>query len=179
MKEWIHQTRIDGLALELCWREADGVRLSAVRFGFNSASTVTASQLPELSRRQLGELGALLRGEIETMDLTACDLSGLTGFQRRILLALHERVPRGRLVSYGVLAQMAGAAGAARATGSALHINPLPVIIPCHRVVCGDRSLGGFGGGLEMKRQLLAREGVAVGPSGRFAAALLLGADRA
>ena len=179
MKEWIHQTRIDGLPLELCWREVDGVRLFAVRFGFNSPSTIPAAQLPEPARRQLGELGALLRGEIASMALTDCDLSDLTGFQRRILLTLHERVPRGRLVSYGVLAQMAGAAGAARAAGGALHVNPLPVIIPCHRVVCGDRSPGGFGGGLEMKRQLLAREGVAVDPSGRFAAALLLGADRA
>ena len=86
------------------------------------------------------------------------DLSRLRPFQRQILTALRQ-VPYGDVISYGELAAVAGYRGAARAVGGAMRGNPLPIVIPCHRVVLGSGALGGFGGRPELKRQLLAIEG--------------------
>ena len=86
------------------------------------------------------------------------DLSEGTGFQRRVWRAL-ESVPYGQLQSYQGLASSVGGKQYARAVGSAVGANPLPVVIPCHRVVTQDASLGGFSCGLPMKRKLLALEG--------------------
>ncbi|MCD6350920.1 MAG: methylated-DNA--[protein]-cysteine S-methyltransferase [Armatimonadetes bacterium] len=87
-------------------------------------------------------------------------LEGLTDFQRAVLRAC-EAIPYGVLVSYGALAsKVAGSSRAARAVGQALRANPVPVFIPCHRVVRSDGRLGGFGAGLEWKVWLLALEGI-------------------
>jgi methylated-DNA-[protein]-cysteine S-methyltransferase len=85
------------------------------------------------------------------------DLSEATGFQRRVWEAARQ-IPYGETGSYGWIARKIGKPGAARAVGQALGKNPLPIIVPCHRVISSDGSLGGFSGGLEMKRQLLALE---------------------
>jgi methylated-DNA-[protein]-cysteine S-methyltransferase len=69
------------------------------------------------------------------------------------------RVPAGQTISYGRLARRAGRPGAARAVGGAMHRNPIPIMIPCHRVVGEDKKLTGFGLGLWRKRWLLDREG--------------------
>ena len=69
-----------------------------------------------------------------------------------------RRIPRGQTRSYGWVAQRIGKPRAVRAVGAACGANPVPVIIPCHRVIASDGSLGGFGGGLPMKRRLLALE---------------------
>ncbi len=69
-------------------------------------------------------------------------------------------IPFGETVSYGELAALSGYPGAARAVGSAMARNPLPILIPCHRVIKSDGSLGGYGGGLDMKMWLLEHEGV-------------------
>lgn len=87
------------------------------------------------------------------------DLSHLPSFQRDVLTAL-ARVRFGQLTSYGELAARVGRPGAARAVGRAMAKNPIPVIVPCHRVVAADGSLGGFSGGLERKRKLHALEGI-------------------
>lgn len=81
-------------------------------------------------------------------------------FRRRALEVLHDEVPFGETVTYGGLAEMAGRPGAARAVGTAMATNPVPIVVPCHRVVAAGGSLGGYGGGLPMKRKLLALEGV-------------------
>ena len=78
-------------------------------------------------------------------------------FQRRVWAALAE-IPYGRTVSYGELAARLGSPGASRAVGLANGRNPIAVIVPCHRVVAADGSLGGYGGGLERKRYLLDLE---------------------
>ena len=83
-------------------------------------------------------------------------LSAATPFHRKVLAAL-ARVPYGRTVTYGQLAARAGRPRAARAVGSCVARNPVPLVIPCHRVVASG-GLGGFGGGLDMKRRLLALE---------------------
>ncbi len=88
---------------------------------------------------------------------TPLDLSPGTAFQRRVWRAL-RRVPFGATISYGELARRAGCPGAARAVGQALGANPIPIIIPCHRVIRSDGGLGGFSAGLRLKRWLLRHE---------------------
>ena len=86
-------------------------------------------------------------------------LDGLGLFVRRVLTACRS-IEFGQMASYGRLAEMVGKPGAARAVGNALARNPLPLIIPCHRVVCSDGSLGGFSaaGGVNLKKTMLLLE---------------------
>jgi methylated-DNA-[protein]-cysteine S-methyltransferase len=86
------------------------------------------------------------------------DLSGATAFQQEVWAAC-ARIPHGEVRSYAELARAAGRPRAARAVGGALGANPIPIIIPCHRVIRTDGSLGGFGLGLPVKRALLRLEG--------------------
>ena len=85
------------------------------------------------------------------------DLTRLAPFQRRVLEGALQ-VPFGETTSYSALAARIGCAGAARAVGTALGHNPVPFIVPCHRVLRGDRTLGGYAFGLPMKTDLLALE---------------------
>jgi O-6-methylguanine DNA methyltransferase len=103
---------------------------------------------------QLREYFSRLRREFDL----PLDLRG-TEFQRRVWTELRN-VPFGQTVSYGELARRIGRPEAARAVGGALGANPIPIIVPCHRVVGADGSLVGYGGGLEIKAALLRLEGV-------------------
>ena len=96
------------------------------------------------------------RGRLD--DAVPLDLSAVTGFQRRVLTTLAREVGPGQVVSYSELARRAGSAAAVRAVGTCMAKNPLPIFVPCHRVVA-KAGLGGFGWGLEAKRKLLAIEG--------------------
>jgi methylated-DNA-[protein]-cysteine S-methyltransferase len=89
------------------------------------------------------------------------DLSTGTDFQQQVWRTL-KKIPRGETRSYGWVAQQVGKPGASRAVGTACGANPVPVVVPCHRIIAGDGSIGGFGGGLPMKRQLLRIEGVSL-----------------
>ncbi|MFI5954713.1 methylated-DNA--[protein]-cysteine S-methyltransferase [Cryptosporangium sp. NPDC051539] len=88
-----------------------------------------------------------------------------SGYAREVRAALAANVGYGETISYGGLARLVsdadveGPDGAARAVGRAMATNPVPLLVPCHRVLAADGSLHGFGGGLEMKRRLLALEG--------------------
>ncbi|MFE7119255.1 methylated-DNA--[protein]-cysteine S-methyltransferase, partial [Streptomyces sp. NPDC057654] len=106
-----------------------------------------------------GQLVAYFDGRLRTFTVPL-DWSLATGFNRRVLRALAAHVPYGTVVGYQDLARRVGEPGAARAVGTAMGANPLPVVVPCHRVIGSDGGLGGFGGGLEVKRALLALEGV-------------------
>lgn len=88
------------------------------------------------------------------------DLSGLTVFQRQVLKAALQ-VPAGVVATYGEIARRIGKPRASRAVGQALARNPIPIVVPCHRVVAADGSLTGYSGGagVETKRSLLALEG--------------------
>lgn len=105
------------------------------------------------------ELGEYFAGKRRTFTVPL-DLSG-TPFQLQVWRVL-RRIPFGKAVSYGEEARMLGMPKAARAVGSANGRNPIPIIVPCHRVVAGDGTLGGYSAGLAMKRKLLALEGVSV-----------------
>ena len=85
------------------------------------------------------------------------DLSGATPFQRRVWEST-RLIPYGETRSYLWVARQIGKPGAARAVGQALGKNPLSIIVPCHRVIASDGGLGGFGGGVEMKKYLLRLE---------------------
>ena len=97
-----------------------------------------------------------LAGQRRTLDVPL-DLLG-TPFQVEVWSAL-RRVPYGRTISYAELARRAGRPRAVRACGSANGANPVPLFVPCHRTIASDGTLGGFGGGLALKRRLLRLEG--------------------
>lgn len=113
-------------------------------------------------------LAQYLEGERTRLPLSALDMGkgSMSQFRKAVLLAL-AAVPRGKVISYSALASKAGAPGAARAVGTAMAQNPFPIAIPCHRAVRSDRTLGGFGGGLKMKRALLEMEGIGFDETGR------------
>jgi methylated-DNA-[protein]-cysteine S-methyltransferase len=102
------------------------------------------------------ELDEYFAGKRRRFDIDV-DLSGLTPFQRRILSAT-ARVPFGELATYGAVAARAGNPAAARAAGGALGANPIPIVVPCHRIVASDGTLGGYMSGLARKRKLLEHE---------------------
>ncbi len=99
------------------------------------------------------------------------EFDGLTPFQRSVLVALRA-ISHGELTTYGDLARVVGSYGASRAIGQAVGANPIPLIIPCHRVVAADRKLGGYSGGLERKVVLLELEGHRVVGEAEFQARL-------
>lgn len=105
-------------------------------------------------------LRSWLDGRLRPFDLPL-DLEGATPFQRRVWDLL-GRTPPGSVVTYGEIADRMGGPTVARAVGGAVGANPLPILIPCHRVVRGDGGLGGFTGGLDRKAALLRLEGVDV-----------------
>ena len=88
----------------------------------------------------------------------APDFSAGTPFQRRVWAAL-VKIPRGETRTYRWIARRLGRPKAARAVGAAVGANPIPLVVPCHRVVGSDGSLCGFAGGMALKRRLLAMEG--------------------
>ncbi len=108
-----------------------------------------------------GELERYMDGDLRRFR-TPIDFAGQgTEFQRRVWSALC-RIPWGHTCSYAELARSAACPLGARAVGQANGKNPLPIIVPCHRVVAADGALGGFTGGLEVKRWLLGLEGVTI-----------------
>lgn len=103
------------------------------------------------------QLDGYFAGRRRSFDLTIEPLDG-SAFDRSVWKAL-QKVPAGATITYGELARRAGHAGSARAVGGSMHRNPVPIIVPCHRVVGVEGTLNGFGLGLWRKRWLLDREG--------------------
>jgi len=112
-------------------------------------------------RPLMDQVRAYIAGERKTI-AAKIDVSWVTPFRRDVLLAT-AAIPRGQVASYAEIARRAGRPQAFRAVGNTMHTNPIPVVIPCHRVVASDGGLGGFGGGPEMKRYLLRLEGAELG----------------
>jgi len=161
----------------VCWRSAEkAVKIVRVVLPMkkDAAVKLLQAEFPEVRRgshrlitQTEKKLAALIRGKAVSFDLRLIDWWDICGpFQKRVLQA-EAQVPRGRVTTYGRLAERIGVPGAARAVGHALALNPFPLIIPCHRAVRSDGSLGGFQGGLAMKRRLLELEGIAFSPSGK------------
>ncbi|MFF7736828.1 MULTISPECIES: methylated-DNA--[protein]-cysteine S-methyltransferase [unclassified Streptomyces] len=149
----------DGL-VNVVFHATDAVRDKAVerlasRLGTEPVEAPGSPLLAEAIR----QVEAYLAGDRRDFDLPL-DWSLISGFNREVLRELASGVPYGQVVGYGDLAGRVGQPGAAQAVGMAMGANPLPVVVPCHRVVESDGGIGGFGGGLETKRRLLALEGV-------------------
>ena len=102
-------------------------------------------------------LSAYFAGDLRAIDAVAVDPEG-TPFQRRVWAALRT-ISAGTTWSYAELARAVGQPAATRAVGAANGRNPIALVLPCHRVIASDGTLGGYGGGLEMKRWLLRHEG--------------------
>jgi len=109
---------------------------------------------------------AYLYGKDVSFSLREVDLSQCTRFQQSVLRAQYA-IPRGQVSTYGLVAAHAGAPGGARAVGNVMATNPFPIIIPCHRTIRSGMQLGGFGGGVNMKRAMLENEGVMFDHAGR------------
>jgi methylated-DNA-[protein]-cysteine S-methyltransferase len=110
---------------------------------------------PEHFREVRRQLAAYFKGDLKNFDLELAPVG--TDFQRRVWAAL-TRIPYGTVVAYKSIAEAVGSPSAARAVGAATGRNPIPIIVPCHRVVGSNGSLTGFGGGLEAKSLLLDLE---------------------
>jgi methylated-DNA-[protein]-cysteine S-methyltransferase len=113
--------------------------------------------MPAAVAAAVKQLEEYFAGERTQFDLPL-ELEG-TPFQKDVWLALGE-IPYGKTISYAELASMVGRPTAFRAVGQANGANPIPIVLPCHRVLASGGRIGGYGGGLDMKRQLLALEGV-------------------
>ncbi len=110
-------------------------------------------------RAVMNDLIRYFRGEAVDLGRHPVSLRGQPPFVRRALLAA-RRIPYGQVRTYAWVARVAGRPGAARAAGQAMSRNPIPLLVPCHRVVGAGGRLTGFGGGLALKRALLRLEGV-------------------
>jgi methylated-DNA-[protein]-cysteine S-methyltransferase len=108
-----------------------------------------------------------LAGEPVRLSLTLLDMDRCYDFQKKVLLKA-AGIPRGRVISYGGLAQKISAPCASRAVGTALARNPFPVILPCHRVVKASGYPGQYGGGADTKKRLLEMEGVLFDNGGKI-----------
>ena len=112
---------------------------------------------PERTDTARRELEGYFAGSVRRFDLPV-DWSLVHGFAVGVLQAT-ARVPFGHVATYGEMAASAGSPRAARAAGNALHINPIPIVVPCHRIVPASGGIGGYGGGEDRKRFLLDLEG--------------------
>lgn len=134
------------------WNDHD-LRLGA----WEAAGSIARRARHPLLQQALDELRAYAEGRRLTFAVPL-DLRYLPEFTHRVLRAL-LKIPAGEVTTYGRLAAKAGSPGASRAVGGAVGRNPIPIIVPCHRVVAST-GIGGFGLGLECKRALLAIEGI-------------------
>ena len=112
------------------------------------------------------QIVAFLTGDDIRFSLDIARLALFSKFQQKVLRAEHG-IPRGRVSTYQRIARYLGNANGARAVGTALAKNPFPIIIPCHRAIRSDGTLGGYQGGPEMKRSLLEMEGTFFNAFGR------------
>jgi methylated-DNA-[protein]-cysteine S-methyltransferase len=126
---------------------------SLLRHYYGEDYTIEEGKTPAALKRALE---AYFKGKLDALDELKTATGG-TPFQREVWKALRT-IPAGTTMSYGELARKVGRKGASRAIGAANGANPIPIVVPCHRVIGADGSLTGFGGGLAHKKWLLAHE---------------------
>ena len=128
-------------------------RLDALLKRHYGSVTLTHGKAPAAV---VAALSRYFDGDLAALDATPVETAG-TAFQRQVWAAL-RRVPAARATTYGQLAASIGRAGASRAVGLANSLNPVAIVVPCHRVIGADGKLTGYAGGLERKSWLLAHE---------------------
>jgi methylated-DNA-[protein]-cysteine S-methyltransferase len=130
-----------------------------IRAAIASRLGLVESPDPKPASGVLAQLSRYFAGTLREFDIDL-DWRLMSDSQRRVLGTLYSTVPYGRVVTYGELAARSGSGIPPRGIGSIMGSNPIPIVVPCHRVVAGD-GLGGFSGGtgVESKRRLLTQEG--------------------
>jgi methylated-DNA-[protein]-cysteine S-methyltransferase len=144
---------------------ADTSARDLIQAAFPGADLLLADSIARLA----DQIRCFLEGQAVHFDLGNLALERCSDFQTRVLHAEYQ-IPRGRVSTYGRIAEHLGVPGGARAVGRALARNPFPIIIPCHRAIRSDGRLGGFQGGPDMKRALLELEGVEFYSTGEVSA---------
>ena len=160
MLEWTEVTPVDDLMVRLVTSK---LGLRAIHFRLNEPVEGDRNDLNPVARETARQLKAYFAGRLRDFDVTL-DRQG-TDFQLRVWREL-ERIPYGETRSYMQIATTIGAPHAVRAVGAANGANPIPIIIPCHRVIGSSGKLVGYGGGLGLKKRLLALEGALAMPLG-------------
>ena len=135
-----------------------GTPRRGVRTSHRDVPTVPAQAVFHWHRATEAALKRILAGQT-AKKMPPLDLSVGTEFQKRVWNALRT-ISVGKTKSYGEIARQIGRPRAVRAVGGACGANPIPVLVPCHRVLAANKKLGGFSGGLDWKRNLLKREGI-------------------
>ncbi len=131
----------------------------------------------DVAARVSGEIRRFVEGDLNAL-VTPIDLSLVVSpFQRRVIERL-RKVPAGAVMSYQALAAAVGAPRGSRAVGNTMASNPIPVYVPCHRVIRSDGSVGNYGGGVNSKLALLRAEGFRIGADRRVTADAVLGHQR-
>jgi len=133
-----------------------------LRESYPNSKSISCKDIDRLADRVV----AFMEGKNISLSLESALIERCASFQKRVLLAEYE-IPRGKVSTYGRIANHLGKPGAARAVGTALATNPFPILIPCHRAIRSDGTLGGYQGGLQMKRALLEQEGLCFGRDGK------------
>ncbi|HVB80839.1 MAG TPA: methylated-DNA--[protein]-cysteine S-methyltransferase [Candidatus Binataceae bacterium] len=130
---------------------------------------------PEAAARVGDEIERYLKGDMHALDRPV-DLSLVrTDFQRRALMRLRRAVPPGSVITYQGLAAAVGAPSSQRAIGNTMATNPVPLYVPCHRVIRSDGTIGNYGGGVARKVRLLRAEGFSVNRDHRLPAGSVMG----
>ena len=149
MEFWMFETPLGTMAVG----EEDG-HITRVYLPNSPMPRLMPHKTPLLERAE-GQIREYFDGRRQEFDLPLT-FAG-TDFQKKVWHALTE-IPYGETVTYGALAERIGCPGGARAVGAANHCNPLPILVPCHRVVGVGGNLTGYAGGVEMKKALLELE---------------------
>jgi methylated-DNA-[protein]-cysteine S-methyltransferase len=152
-------------SIHILWRRAEeGVKIERIFLPNQKGVELFLSEndtgeTDPVIERVKKDILLFLKGNDVHFDFDLLHLDLCTTFQREVLLA-ESGIPRGMVSTYGLIASFLKKPKAARAVGNALANNPFPIVIPCHRAVRSNFSLGGFQGGLDMKEQLLKLEGI-------------------
>ncbi len=164
MSTWIQDSPFGAISITLGPNGISRVELPAFDCDFLSADGGKRDPTDKRLRREAGigrQFDEYFSGRRTAFDVAVDLPDSLSAFQRTVLTTLHDDVGYAETVSYAELAEMAGRPGAARAVGSTMARNPVPFLIPCHRVVAAN-GIGGYGGGadggVELKRALLRLE---------------------
>lgn len=163
-------------AFSILWRETGGKskifriilsenKDSAFKLIQNTFSNTSQSSNPTILH-MANLMQSFLSGQEVKFNLSLLALEICSDFQQRVLLA-EKDIPRGWVSTYGRIGKHLGINRGARAVGNALASNPFPIIIPCHRAIRSDQRLGGYQGGMEMKRALLEFEGIEISKKGK------------
>jgi O-6-methylguanine DNA methyltransferase len=155
------EINVDGFPpILIIWQSCQG-RISVLSLRISppaSMRKIAAGSFPAIGRLA-ADVREYLQGARIIFSTELLCMGFSTDFQRRVLMAAHS-IAYGTTISYGEIARLIGRPHAARAVGNALGANPFPILIPCHRVIQSDGGLGGYTGGQDLKRRLLAIERV-------------------